>query len=164
MPESIVPLVALLAGGDNPDINAAIGVGAILGAPLMLSTLSLSLMGLSVVRKRGLRGHLRPERSGLERDLAFFLTDFGIALAALFVPTRLDWLRAVRRVLVLTYFVWRCSHWAYRRTGENGHGTQAHARCICTGSAWPTTRRSSFPVAVRWCCYRGRRACGVEEA
>jgi cation:H+ antiporter len=130
MPESIVPLVALLAGGDNPDINAAIGVGAILGAPLMLSTLSLSLMGLSVVRKRGLRGHLRPERSGLERDLAFFLIAFGIALAALFVPTRLDWLRALCAVLlVLTYFVYALlTLGVSAKLVENGHGTQAHAK------------------------------------
>jgi len=130
MPESTVPLVALLAGGENPDVNADIGVGAILGAPLMLSTLSLSLMALSVVRKRGLRGHLRPERSGLERDLAFFLIAFGIALAALFIPAPLGWLRAVfAAMLILTYFVYALlTLRVSAKLVENGHATQAHGK------------------------------------
>ena len=41
MPESMVPLLALFAGTDSVEVNQEIGVGAILGAPLMLSTLSL---------------------------------------------------------------------------------------------------------------------------
>ena len=68
MPESIVPLVALLAGGENPDINAAIGVGAILGAPLMLSTLSLSLMGRRSCADAGcvgICGRSDPDSSGI---------------------------------------------------------------------------------------------------
>jgi cation:H+ antiporter len=48
MPESMVPLVAIFAGTANAHVNEEIGVGAILGAPLMLSTLSIALMGLSV--------------------------------------------------------------------------------------------------------------------
>ena len=51
MPESIVPLVAVLAGGSNQETNVEVGVGAILGAPLMLSTLSMSLMAFSVLGK-----------------------------------------------------------------------------------------------------------------
>ena len=40
LPETMVPLLALLAGTDNTATNEEIGVGAILGAPLMLSTLT----------------------------------------------------------------------------------------------------------------------------
>ena len=61
MPESIIPILALLAGTDNTDVNHEIGVGTILGAPLMLSTLSLCLMSLSIIRRRGMSGRLRPE-------------------------------------------------------------------------------------------------------
>jgi len=40
LPETMVPLLAIFAGTQNAHINEEIGVGAILGAPLMLSTLS----------------------------------------------------------------------------------------------------------------------------
>ena len=89
MPESIIPLLALLAGTDNTSLNHQIGVGAILGAPLMLSTLSLCLMTTFVIRKRGFNGRLDPEPAGLKRDLHGFLVAFGIAFAALFIPP--DW-------------------------------------------------------------------------
>ena len=44
LPETMVPLLAIFAGTSNPRLNEEIGVGAILGAPLMLSTLSICLM------------------------------------------------------------------------------------------------------------------------
>ncbi|MGH8460380.1 MAG: sodium:calcium antiporter, partial [Stenotrophobium sp.] len=65
LPETMVPVIAIFAGTSNAAVNADISVGAILGAPLMLSTLSTCLMALSVLRQRGLHGRLRPERSGL---------------------------------------------------------------------------------------------------
>src|ERR1700679_2047203 len=42
LPETMVPLLAI-AGGSTVNVNQEIGVGAILGAPLMLSTLSTCL-------------------------------------------------------------------------------------------------------------------------
>ena len=45
LPETMVPLLALLAGTQNVATNEEIGVGSILGAPLMLATLSLSQIG-----------------------------------------------------------------------------------------------------------------------
>ena len=41
LPETMVPLLAIFAGTANTTVNEEIGVGAILGAPLMLSTLSV---------------------------------------------------------------------------------------------------------------------------
>jgi cation:H+ antiporter len=86
LPETIVPLLAIFAGTQNQRLNEEIGVGAILGAPLMLSTLSLFLMALSVWKRRGAGGHLSPEKTGLRRDLDFFLGAFAIAAVALFIP------------------------------------------------------------------------------
>ena len=57
LPETMVPLLAIFAGTDNQHLNEEIGVGAILGAPLMLSTLTLFLLSCVTLRKRGLRGH-----------------------------------------------------------------------------------------------------------
>jgi cation:H+ antiporter len=86
LPETSVPLLAIFAGTSNAHTNHEIGVGAILGAPLMLATLSIFLMALSVYKRRGLVGHLRPERTGLKRDLNYFLVAFVVAAAALYVP------------------------------------------------------------------------------
>src|ERR1700724_503161 len=56
LPETMVPLLALLSGTANASVNEEIGVGAILGAPLMLSTLSTALMALAGVGGRGFQG------------------------------------------------------------------------------------------------------------
>lgn len=134
MPESTVPLVAVLAGTPDVQVNAEIGVGAILGAPLMLSTLSLSLMAASVLKSRGLMGQLSPERTGLRRDLQFFLIAFGIAIAGLFIPAGSDSLRALLTVcLVLTYFIYvMLTLKVSAKLVEDGHGTEAHrAMFLC---------------------------------
>ncbi|MGD9601076.1 MAG: sodium:calcium antiporter [Gammaproteobacteria bacterium] len=128
MPESMVPIVAVFAGTSNAELNAEIGTGAILGAPLMLSTLSLSLMAFSVLGRRGALGHLRPEPTGLQRDLTFFLIAFGIALAALFVPVDARTMRIfLAGVLVVTYFIYvMLTLKVSAKLVEDGHGTEAH--------------------------------------
>ena len=127
MPESLIPILALLAGTDNPEVNHAIGVGAILGAPLMLSTLTLCLMTLSVLGQRGIRGGLQPEPRGLTRDLHTFLFSFGLAVAALFVPPEWPAVRvAIACALVLNYFVYvLLTVRASSNLVANGHGTES---------------------------------------
>ncbi len=127
MPESIIPIVAVFAGSANAQLNEDIGVGAILGAPLMLSTLSLSLMAASVLRRRGAFGHLRPERTGLQRDLLFFLLAFCIALLALFIPPAAKVLRVFcAGALVMTYFIYvMLTLKVSAKLVEDGHGTEA---------------------------------------
>src|SRR5215468_9850288 len=55
LPETIVPLLAIFAGTASAQINEEVGVGAILGAPLMLSTLSTCLMAIAVFPSRAAR-------------------------------------------------------------------------------------------------------------
>ena len=86
LPETLVPLLAIAGGTTDSAVNQEIGVGAILGAPLMLATLSTCLMTVAILKSRGLRGRITPERSGFTRDLNFFLCAFLIACAAMFVP------------------------------------------------------------------------------
>src|SRR5512137_654420 len=73
LPETLVPILALTAGTHNVSTNEEIGVGAILGAPLMLSTLSISLLAFAVLAKRGAKGVFSPEKTGFARDLDFFI-------------------------------------------------------------------------------------------
>jgi cation:H+ antiporter len=127
MPETMVPLLAIFAGTENAHLNEEIGVGAILGAPLMLSTLSLCLMALAVLGKRGPRGHLAPERTGLARDLNFFLFAFGLSAIALYVPHETPVFRVVLAIsMVLIYFVYiLVTLRASAQLVKEGHGTEA---------------------------------------
>ena len=127
MPETIVPLLAIFAGTQNQQINEEIGVGAILGAPLMLSTLSLCLMALAVWKRRGAQGHLTPEKTGLTRDLNFFLGAFSVAALALFVPHDNPAVRAMLGVvMVLIYFFYvMLTLKASAALVKDGHATEA---------------------------------------
>ncbi len=127
LPETSVPLLALLAGTDNIATNEEIGVGAILGAPLMLATLSLSLMAISVWKRRGTHGHMRPERTGLMRDLNFFIVAFSFAAIAMFVPHTLIAVRyALGFCMVMIYFIYvMMTINASKALVEEGHATEA---------------------------------------
>lgn len=127
MPETLVPLLAIFAGTGNAQVSEEIGVGAILGAPLMLSTLSVSLMALAVLKRRGIQGHLTPERSGLKRDLDFFLIAFSLAFVAMFIPHGEGWVRAaIAFSMVLIYFVYvMMTLRASSKLVEEGHATEA---------------------------------------
>ena len=77
LPETFIPAVALLAGRDRAAAHTAVGLGAIVGAPLMLSTVALFVMGIAALafRRRGERA-LKVVREDARRDLAFFFPVF----------------------------------------------------------------------------------------
>ncbi|NPA12663.1 MAG: sodium:calcium antiporter [Aquificae bacterium] len=82
LPETILPLIAIFFFAEGK--GHEIGVGAILGAPFMLSTLAFPLIGLTVLigyfllKKRPLE--MSVELKGFRRDLVFFLVAYSIAL------------------------------------------------------------------------------------
>jgi len=75
LPETFIPAVALLGGDSGHD---AVGVGAIVGAPLMLSTVALFVMGIAAIVYRERRGRiaLHVARHDARRDLTFFFMFF----------------------------------------------------------------------------------------
>ena len=106
LPETMVPLVAIFAG-NSAEISEEVGVGAILGAPFMLSTIAMFLVGIAawVFRQRRKKLVITPEHSGLKRDLEFFLFVFSLAFVVAFIPSAWRLFRIfVAVVLVLTYF------------------------------------------------------------
>lgn len=133
LPETIIPILAIFSGYKQT-INAQIGVGAILGAPLMLSTLSLFVMALSVCIKRGINGLITPELSGLKRDLRFFIGCYTIALIVAFIPKSFSGgvihiLAAI--FLLLAYFVYiLLTIKASSALVEAGLGTSANRRLL----------------------------------
>lgn len=139
LPETMVPLLAIFAGTANTHLNEEIGVGAILGAPLMLSTLSLFLMALAVLKKRGMQGHLMPERTGLTRDLNFFLVAFLFSAIALFVPHDIAVIRVVLAIsMVLIYFFYiLLTLRASADLVKDGHATEAGDKMLLSRLGLP---------------------------
>ncbi len=82
LPETLIPAVTLLSGpGDHP-AHSAVGVGAIMGAPLMLSTLALFVMGGAAIgfRKRRGRVAMIVAPHDLPRGRPFFLAGFVVVV------------------------------------------------------------------------------------
>jgi cation:H+ antiporter len=123
LPETIVPILAIIAGTPDKIANEEISVGAILGAPLMLSTLSTFIMTVSVIKKRGIHGKISPETSGFVRDLNFFLFAFIISASAMFIPNQLEYLRICISIgLIFTYILYLLLTFNASKTlVKNGH-------------------------------------------
>jgi cation:H+ antiporter len=131
MPETAVPVLAFLAGTSDAELNEQIGVGAIIGAPLMLATLSMTVTGAAVLRGRTLSGQIRPERGGLRRDLNFFLVVFALAGLGLFIPGASPssglWRALLAMVLLFSYFIYALlTVRASAALVAGGHATTAH--------------------------------------
>ena len=117
MPETLIPVIAIVGptifGGGSPN-SAEIGVGAILGAPFMLSTLAMFVTGLAIVlfSRRGRRGmEMAVNVRVLGRDVIFFLVAYTIAIASAFLPADLRIGRwAVAIGLVVLYAVYVRAH------------------------------------------------------
>lgn len=127
LPETMVPLVAIFAG-NSAGIKEEVGVGAILGAPFMLSTLAMFLVGGAAFIFKGRRGrdHISPEHSGLKRDMEFFLFVFSLAFLVAFTPITWRLLRIfIAILLVLTYFYYVLETIkASKVLVDAGHGTE----------------------------------------
>jgi cation:H+ antiporter len=79
MPETLIAIVALVGAEEGSE---DVAVGAIVGAPFLLATLAMGLVGLFAYLYRDKRDQgvqLNVHRPTLERDLLFFLVLFAIA-------------------------------------------------------------------------------------
>ena len=82
LPESIIPVVALLSGGGS-DEAVQIAIGAIIGAPFVLGTLAMVVIAASALAYRGRRDQgsdVDTEVGSTRRDLVVFLALFPIGL------------------------------------------------------------------------------------
>jgi cation:H+ antiporter len=107
LPETMIPVVAILAAvfaGRDPETAGEIGIGAILGAPFMLATLAMFVVGASALTFRNRRAQgseircrevaadefpwckapgksVNIDADTIARDIAFFLVFFAVAAA-----------------------------------------------------------------------------------
>lgn len=95
LPETMIPVIAILSAQFGSGSQAAadsVGVGAILGAPFMLSTIAMFLVGSAVIyfgnrRLHGTEFHFNAEST--ERDISFFLVGYTLAFIAALIPAEM---------------------------------------------------------------------------
>ena len=161
LPETMIPLVAILLGGTRCGGSGTadgIGVGAILGAPFMLSTLAMFVTGVAVVlRGRSRRqGDLMPVNTRvLGKDVTWFFGAYALAVGAAFLPADAGCC-ACGVAIVAARASTRCTceaHFAAESEGGDGddlaplrlHRLDAHPPPGHPGAAAPAHR-----VACRW--------------
>lgn len=90
LPETSIPIVAIFFGATREETE--VGLGAILGAPFMLSTLVIPILALLLLTyaRLGKRSPaFRVKYKDLTLDLSCFALAYTVAMACAFVPSRL---------------------------------------------------------------------------
>lgn len=126
LPETMIPIVAILGAvivGTGGAAAGEIGIGAILGAPFLLATLALFIVGTAALgyrRRRSTGEEIMADRQTAVPDLAFFLVCFTVAAVAgvvgqfLALPLIVKIVVAVGLLVAYVYYVVR----TIRRGGE----------------------------------------------
>jgi cation:H+ antiporter len=107
LPETMIPIIAILfAGGAS---SSAVGIGAILGAPFMLSTLAMFVTGVAVLlvaRSNRPNDDMPVNVRVLGHDVRVFAAAYALAVGVAFVPADLVWPRWVVAVALLLIYAW----------------------------------------------------------
>jgi cation:H+ antiporter len=119
MPETLIAIVALLDANEGSE---DVAIGAIVGAPFLLGTLAMGLVGLFAYLYRDRRPQgVRLEAHGptLERDLLFFLAFFGAAgLLAWGPPSAVKVPAGILFLLAYAFYLRRTLHAGGEVQGE----------------------------------------------
>lgn len=108
LPETMIPVIAILFT-ENSLKSDDVGIGAIVGAPFMLSTLAFFISGLSVLlfwnkRKTGMKMHVN--KNILSRDIGFFIIVYTIGISAAFVGSQqIKFLIAMFLIVYYVYYI-----------------------------------------------------------
>jgi len=108
LPETMIPIIAILSGGGSA-ASHGVGVGAILGAPFMLSTLAMFVTGAAVlaVAHRRPAGDVMPvDTTVLAHDMRYFALAYAIAVGAAFLPAEPVWLKWIVAASLVAIYVW----------------------------------------------------------
>ena len=105
LPETLIPIIALLFSSKTADTKD-IGIGAIVGAPFMLSTLAFFITGISVIifaKSRRTALKITINAKILSRDISFFIVAYLTAIFTSFLPS--NSLKLVMAVLLFVFYV-----------------------------------------------------------
>jgi cation:H+ antiporter len=120
LPESLIPLIAFLTGRGLE--TEQVGIGAIIGAPFMLSTLAFFISGLVVVldaRRRPDFPRLVINPGVIQRDLLFFFSGYTAGICAVLAPER--WQFAFVAALIGSYCLY--IYLTLKRSAHYGQST-----------------------------------------
>jgi cation:H+ antiporter len=107
MPETMIPLIAITLGGGAAANE--VGVGAILGAPFMLSTLAMFVTGTAVLafrKRRRFKEDLVVDPGVLGHDMAYFAVTYAIAVGTAFLPGEMVAPRRLVCLVLLGLYAW----------------------------------------------------------
>ncbi len=127
LPETMVPLFAILLGTGSETVRHEVAVGAILGAPLLLATVAFFLVGIFAAQSRGWHGVLHPEPTGFARDLVWFNGAFFLGVMSTFVPSEWMGVRGLMAFSLVTLYVTYLTLTirASNTLVDDGHATEA---------------------------------------
>jgi cation:H+ antiporter len=107
LPETMIPIIAILfATGEHA---SAVGIGAILGAPFMLSTLAMFVTGVAVLiagRRRATADSMLVDTGVLAHDMRYFGIAYALAIGAAFLPLEPVWLKWIVAVVLIAIYAW----------------------------------------------------------
>jgi cation:H+ antiporter len=112
LPETMIPIIAILTGG-GAESSHGVGVGAILGAPFMLSTLAMFVTGVAVLYQARKGPAKRPagdvmpvDTEVLSHDIRYFAIAYLIAIGAAFLPLEPVALKWIVAVVLVGIYIW----------------------------------------------------------
>jgi cation:H+ antiporter len=107
LPETMIPFIAIVFGGGVA--AGEVGVGAILGAPFMLSTLAMFVTGAAVLlmrKRRANREDLVVDPGVLGHDMAYFAVAYAIAVGVALLPADLILPRQLTAIVLIGIYAW----------------------------------------------------------
>jgi cation:H+ antiporter len=108
LPETMIPIIAIAFGGGG-EATDDVGVGAILGAPVMVPTHTKFVHGIHCVdfkARRPTGTRMVVDTTVLVHDIRYFVVAYAIAIGAAFLPPELSALKYVVAVVLIGIYVW----------------------------------------------------------
>jgi len=107
LPETMIPIIAIVFATSAS--SNEVGVGAILGAPFMLSTRAMFVPGVAVLgsaRRRTTGDEMRVDTGVLDHDMRYFAIAYALAIGAAFLPVEPVWLKWIVALVLLGIYAW----------------------------------------------------------
>jgi cation:H+ antiporter len=126
LPESLVTLIALVFSPGTAT-EQDIGIGAIIGGPLMLGTIAYCSVGLTTLlwrKRRTIGTRLDLDQLGVARDVLWFLVIFAVAILSSLMPSH-ELKVLVALGLIAAYFAYASGE-LREKAGEQRHLEPLH--------------------------------------
>ena len=121
LPETLIPIIAIAFA--TAEGSHEVGVGAILGAPFMLSTLAMFVTGVGIVAFRARRSTgtvVAVDTGVLAHDLRYFFIGYALAIGAAFLPADLSVARWLVAIVLVGIYVWYVKGHLEGDAGDHG--------------------------------------------